>query len=293
MTSVPQIFDRPLLRQRLARARLRGPATFLLDRAAEDLADRLSTVQRPFADWLDLGTTGPQGADLLRTRNGTQSVVQWDDTHQDQQNSDLETPGLPASSYDGVVSLLALQTINDLPGLLAQIRQSLRPDGLFMAALIGGDTLHELRAALMDAELETTGGASLRVAPFADVRTLGQLLQRAGFALPVADSERVIVRYSSPLDLMIDLRDMGATNALIARSRKPLRRATLMRALELYETRFADPDGRLRATFDIVWLSGWAPHASQQQPLKPGSAKMKLADALRAMAPPVEPGSTD
>lgn len=288
MTSVPQIFDRPLLRQRLARAQARGPATFLLDRTAEDLAERLSTVQRPFADWLDLGTAGPQAADVLRTREGTRSVVQWDDSR-----ADLEHPGLAAAAYDGVVSLLAFQTINDLPGLLTQIRNALRPDGLFMAALIGGDTLHELRAALMDAELETTGGASLRVAPFADVRTLGQLLQRAGFALPVADSERVIVRYASPLDLMIDLRDMGATNALVARSRKPLRRATLLRALELYATRFADADGRLRATFDIVWLSGWAPHASQQQPLKPGSAKMKLADALRTMAPPVKTDSKD
>jgi SAM-dependent methyltransferase len=184
-------------------------------------------------------------------------------------------------SLDLVVSALTLQFVNDLPGALIQIRRALKPDGLFLAALIGGDSLTELRAAFAQAESEVEGGVSPRVAPFADLRDLGALLQRAGFALPVTDIDRVTVRYPSPLALMHDLRRMGATNVLTERRRKPSRRATLQRLFEIYAERFADADGRIRATFEIVWLSGWAPHESQQQPLKPGSAKMRLADALR------------
>jgi hypothetical protein len=149
-----------------------------------------------------------------------------------------------------------------------------------MAALAGGETLTELRESLALAEAETTGGVSPRVSPFADVRALGALLQRAGFALPVTDVDRLTVRYASPLALMQDLRRMGATNVLIERSRRPLRRATLLRMMDVYASRFTDADGRIRATFEIVWLTGWAPHESQQQPLKPGSAKVRLADAL-------------
>jgi SAM-dependent methyltransferase len=189
-------------------------------------------------------------------------------------------------SLDLVVSALALQFVNDLPGALIQIRRALKPDGLFLAALIGGDSLSELREAFSQAESEVEGGVSPRVAPFADLRDLGALLQRAGFALPVTDIDRVTVRYSSPLALMHDLRRMGATNVLTERRRKPLRRATLQRLFEIYAERFADPDGRVRSTFEIVWLSGWAPHESQQQPLKPGSAKTRLADALRTTEVP-------
>ena len=185
-------------------------------------------------------------------------------------------------SLDLVVSALALQFVNDLPGTLIQIRRALKPDGLFMAALIGGDTLTELRQAFAAAESEIEGGVSPRVAPFADVRELGALLQRAGFALPVTDVDRLTVRYATVFALMHDLRRMGATNALIERRRVPLRRATLKRMAEIYAERFADADGRMRATFEIVWLSGWAPHESQQQPLKPGSAARRLADALGA-----------
>ena len=184
------------------------------------------------------------------------------------------------ASLDLVVSALALQFVNDLPGTLIQIRRALKPDGLFLAAMIGGDSLTELRAAFAEAEAEVEGGVSPRVAPFADLRDLGALLQRAGFALPVTDVDRVTVRYASPLALMHDLRRMGAGNALTERRRTPLRRATLRRMLEIYAERFADADGRIRATFEIVWLSGWAPHESQQQPLAPGSAKTRLADAL-------------
>jgi hypothetical protein len=163
---------------------------------------------------------------------------------------------------------------------LAQIRRALKPDGLFLGALFGGETLTELRQAFAEAESEIEGGASPRVAPFADLRQVGALLQRTGFALPVTDLERVTVRYSSAFDLMHDLRRMGATNPLLARRRVPLRRTTLMRMADIYVRRFADADGRIRASFDVLWLSGWAPHPNQQQPLKPGSAKARLADAL-------------
>jgi SAM-dependent methyltransferase len=179
-----------------------------------------------------------------------------------------------------VVSALALQFVNDLPGTLIQIRRALKPDGLFLAALAGGDTLTELRQAFAAAEAEIEGGISPHIAPFADLRELGALLQRAGFALPVTDVDRLTVRYVSPFALMEDLRRMGASNPLIERRRRPLKRATLNRVADIYCERFADGDGRIRATFEIVWLSGWAPHEGQQQPLKPGSAKRRLADAL-------------
>ncbi len=179
-----------------------------------------------------------------------------------------------------MVSALALQFVNDLPGTLVQIRRALKADGLFLATLLGGETLTELRQSFAAAESEIEGGLSPRVAPFADLRDLGALLQRAGFALPVTDVDRLLVRYDSPFALMHDLRRMGATNALVARRRTPLRRATVMRMAEIYAQRFADADGRVRATFEIVWLTGWTPHPSQQQPLRPGSARTRLADAL-------------
>ena len=170
---------------------------------------------------------------------------------------------------------------NDLPGVLAQIRRALKPDGLLLAAMLGGDTLTELRQSFAAAEAELEGGVSPRVAPFADLRDVGALLQRAGFALPVTDVDRIIVRYDNAFALMHDLRRMGATNILVERRRTPTRRATMMRMAEIYRERFSDSDGRIRATFDVIWLSGWAPHESQQQPLKPGSAKASLADAVR------------
>ncbi len=178
------------------------------------------------------------------------------------------------------MSALALHFVNDLPGALIQIRRALKPDGLFLAALLGGETLTELRQSFAAAESELEGGVSPRVAPFADVREMGALLQRAGFALPVTDIDRVTARYASPFALMAELRRMGATNALAERRRTPLRRATLNRMAEIYAQRFSDRDGKIRATFEIVWLSGWAPHESQQKPLRPGSAQTRLADAL-------------
>lgn len=283
MTEVPRLFDRALARRHLARALRGAPATFLLDRVAEDLGDRLETVTRSFDRIVDLGTPGRAAADVLAARFAGATVTRIGEVlalTPDRLVADLEAPDLGAETVDCLVSLLALQSVNDLPGVLMQIRRALRPDGLFIAALAGGDTLKELRACLLEAEVEETGGASPRIAPFADVATLGRLLQRAHFALPVADSETIIVRYADPVGLLRDLRAMGAANALVDRSRRPLRRAVLLRALTLYRSRFADADGRVRATFEIVWLSGWAPHESQQKPLQPGSARVRLADAL-------------
>ncbi len=269
--TAPVLFDRALLRARQRRALHLGPATFLLDRVARDMAERLHAVLRDFADAVDIWTPG----DALEASGGRfRSMTRIDP-------DDTETLPFRPESLDLAVSALAFQFVNDLPGVLAQIRRALRPDGLLLAAMIGGDTLTELRQSFAAAEVECDGGVSPRVAPFADLRDIGALLQRAGFALPVTDVDRVMVRYDSALALMTDLRRMGATNILLERRRTPTRRATLLRMAQIYGERFADSDGRIRATFDIVWLSGWAPHESQQKPLKPGSAKAGLAEAVR------------
>jgi len=192
---------------------------------------------------------------------------------------------LAPESLDLAVSALAFQFVNDLPGVLAQLRRALKPDGLLLAAMIGGDTLTELRQSFAAAEAECEGGVSPRVAPFVDLRDLGHLLQRAGLALPVTDVDHVVVRYDNAFALMADLRGMGATNILVERRRTPTRRATMLRMAQIYRERFADPDGRIRATFDIVWLSAWAPHESQQKPLRPGSATASLEEAVRKVSP--------
>ncbi len=284
MVESPIIFDRLLRRRRRHRAAALPPATFLLERVAAELADRLSTVLRHFELALDLGTPGDAVRAALGQSPSLGTVVGVDVFARDTPFvvADEETLPFGEGTIDLVVSALALQLVNDLPGVFLQIRRALKPDGLFLAALFGGDTLTELRQSFAAAESEIEGGASPHVAPFVEVRELGGLLQRAGFALPVTDVERVSVRYASALDLMRDLRRMGASNSLTSRRRTPLRRTTLMRMAEIYAQRFADADGRIRATFDIVWLSGWAPHPDQQQPLKPGSAKARLADALGA-----------
>jgi SAM-dependent methyltransferase len=278
----PVIFDRALLRARRARAGALDPVTFLVDRVADDLAARLAAVLRQFDIAADLGT--PTDAVRQRLAGRVGRIVAVDplaaNGHGPAIAADEEALPFRDGSLDLAVSALALQFVNDLPGTLIQIRRALRPDGLFLAAMIGGDSLAELRAAFAEAETEVEGGVSPRVAPFADLRDLGGLLQRAGFALPVTDVDRITARYASPLALMHDLRRMGAGNALIERRRVPLRRATLRRLLEIYAEKFADADGRIRATFEVVWLSGWAPHESQQRPLKPGTARTRLAEAL-------------
>jgi SAM-dependent methyltransferase len=264
-----------------------GPSTFLADRVAQELADRLATVLRTFPVGLDLGTPTDAVRQGLVGGGKVGMLIAADSLTEAQAGrtglavaADEEALPFRDGSLDVVVSALSLHFVNDLPGTLVQIRRALRPDGLFMAALLGGDTLTELRAAFAAAEAEMEDGISPRVLPFADLRDLGALLQRAGFALPVTDVDRLTVRYVSPLALMQDLRRMGAANPLIDRSRRPLRRATLAPMLEIYAARFADPDRRIRATFEIVYLSGWAPHESQQQPLAPGSARTRLADVL-------------
>jgi SAM-dependent methyltransferase len=290
MTS-PIVFDRELLRARRRRARALGPATFLLDRVASDLAERLDAVLREFTVAVDLGTPTDAVRCALASRKSIGTLIAVDALPAEDLAVVADEEALPFrdGSLDLVVSALALQFVNDLPGALIQIRRALKPDGLFLAALLGGDTLTELRQAFAAAEAEVEGGVSPHVAPFADVRELGALLQRAGFALPVTDADRLTVRYASAFALMADLRRMGATNALAERRRMPLRRATLLRMAAIYAERFADPDGRIRATFEIVWLSGWAPHESQQKPLRPGSAKTRLADALGVRENPLKP----
>lgn len=270
----PRFFDRALLRARQRRAVSLGAAEFLLDRVAEDMTERLQGVLREFSRAVDLGSPGGTIARVLDERAASVARVELPE-------EDSEALPLPPESIDLVVSALALQFVNDLPGTLAQLRRALKPDGLFLAAVPGGDTLTELRQAFAAAETQIEGGLSPRVAPMIDLRDAGALLQRAGFALPVTDVDRIMVRYDNVFALMQDLRRMGATNILTERRRAPLRRATLLKMAEIYQERFADPDGRIRATFDIVWMVGWAPHESQQKPLRPGSAKMSLEEAVK------------
>jgi SAM-dependent methyltransferase len=272
--TAPKLFDRGLLRMRQNRAAKQGSATFLLDRVTEDMEERQHAVLRDFADVAEIWTPGTVLRKPSRDRFTSVTQIGLDDSEQ-------ETLPFQPQSLDLVVSALAFQFVNDLPGVLAQIRRALRPDGLLLAAMIGGDTLTELRQSYAAAEAECEGGVSPRVAPFADLRDVGALLQRAGFALPVTDVDRIVVRYDSAFALMQDLRRMGATNILVERRRTPTRRATLLRMAQIYGERFADADGRIRATFDVIWLSGWAPHESQQQPLQPGSAKASLAEAVK------------
>jgi SAM-dependent methyltransferase len=289
----PQIFDRNLINRRLDRAwapgRGRPQADFLLVRAAEDLRERLSLVKRRFVLAADFGSPGPHGATALVAAGQADGVIRVAPTTASlgtgdflRAVGDLERLPVADGRFDLAVSLLALQTVNDLPGALVQMRRALKDNGYLMVAMIGGETLTELRQSLTIAESEILGGAAPRVAPFVEVRALGGLAQRAGLALPVVDLDRTVVRYPDMFALFADLRAMGAASALHARSRKPLRREVLLRAAAVYAERFADPDRRLRATFDFVWLAAWAPHESQPKPLEPGSATMRLADALKA-----------
>jgi SAM-dependent methyltransferase len=297
--TTPVIFDRDLLRRRRTRAIRHGLVDdALLPRVAGDLADRLSLVLRDFAVGLDLGTPGAELAEALALRGNPAQLYRLSESlAEGSRRPDLAGDGeqLPFApeSLNLVVSALALHWVNDLPGTLVQIRRALKPDGLFLAAMVGGESLTELRQAFAIAEAEILGGISPRVAPFADVRDLGGLLQRAGFTLPVADVDRLTFRYRDLSGLFRDLRAAGATNVLTERLRRPVSRRLLARVVEIYGQRFADQDGRLRATIDLVWLSGWAPHDSQQKPLAPGSARMRLADALgtREIGTGEKPGS--
>jgi SAM-dependent methyltransferase len=290
----PLIFDRLLLRARRRRGLRLGPEAFLIDQVADEFANRLRLVLRRFDLALDLGTPTAAVRRAVLRGGAVGAMVAVDPLIDSEEHlsddpdapkalrvaADEEALPFASDTLDLVVSGLSLQAVNDLPGVLIQIRRALKPDGLFLAALLGDDTLAELRQSFAIAESELDGGVSPRVAPFPDLRDMGALLQRAGFALPVTDVDRITVRYPTPFALLKDLRRMGAANPLVERRRVPLRRATLMRAMEVYAARFADPDGKVRASINIIWLSGWSPHESQQQPLRPGSAKTRLADAL-------------
>ncbi len=283
--SPPRLFDRRLLRRRLARAINESAPDFLIARAAEDLEDRLAAIKRDFPRALDLGTPTPHFAHALATPKRPAPMRAALALGREEQGlrlaADEEALPFAPASLDLVVSGLSLQWVDDLPGVFAQVRRALAPDGLFLACMIGGASLFELRQALIEAESEISGGASLRVSPQVDVRDLGSLLQRAGFALPVTDVDSFTLRYDSMLALCAELHQMGAGNAL--RERRALSRRALLRAAEIYAQKFSDPDGRVRATIEIVWLSGWAPHESQQKPLEPGSAQMRLEDAVKAV----------
>lgn len=283
-----RLFDDRLIaanRRRALSAMTEG-VDFLLEIAAGEIADRLSLVERRFENAVELhGATGLVARAALATGKidrleRIEVAPNLTSGEEAVREAAWETVPLEPQSVNLVLSPLSLHLTNDTPGMLVQIRRALKPDGLFLAAIPGAGTLAELRDVLLAAEVELYGGASPRVIPFADIRDIGGLLQRTGFTLPVIDEESYTVRYDSIFPLMRDLKAMGMSNPLIGRSRKPVSKAFFMRAAELYAERYSDPDGRIRATFSIIYVSGWAAHESQQKPLKPGSAKMRLADAL-------------
>jgi len=290
-----RVFDRRLLRARRDRAAAGLSAhDFLFREVAERLAERLGDVKRRFPTALDLGCHGGGLARALQGAGGIETLVQCDLSPRMAAlasnrggvsaslavAADEEALPFAPASFDLVVSALSLHWANDLPGTLLQVRRSLKPDGLFLAGLFGGETLRELRASWMEAELAATGGASPHVAPFADIRDAGALLQRAGFAMPVADTDTIMVTYPDAFALMADLRGMGEANVALLRPRTFTRRDTLARVAETYKNRFADEAGRIPATFQVIYLTAWAPHESQPKPLRPGSAAARLAEAL-------------
>lgn len=295
MPQASKIFDRALLHDRRARQLRRidvgSLPDFLLAHAAEDVVDRLAMIKRRFARAIVVGSYHGVMARRL-TAAGVEDVVETDavpgflalgGARRAAVVADEEALPFPAATFDLAVSVLALQYVNDLPGVLAQIQRLLKPDGLFVGVILGGATLGELRQVMLAAEAEITGGASPRIMPFVDVRDGGGLLQRAGFALPVSDVETLTVTYRSALDLMRELKAMGATNVLLERSRVPVTRGLLLRAAEIYAERFAaeGDDGRIAATFELVTLTGWSPDPSQQKPLRPGSAEVSLTKVLK------------
>jgi len=287
------VFDREQVRRNRDRA---APGfddvDFLVRESADRLTDRLRDIARVFPAALDLGCRTGLLSDFVTGMNGIQTLIQADLSPGMAARADrggrpavaADEEWLPFAeeSFDLVLSNLSLHWVNDLPGALIQINRALKADGLFLGAMLGGETLKELRDVMAMAEVELRDGLSPRVSPFADLRDAGALMQRAGFALPVIDSDTITVTYGNPLTLMQELRKMGEGNAVTERSRRPLGRDILMRAAELYVERYAGPDGRVPATFEIIYLHGWAPHETQQKPLRPGSARNRLAAALDA-----------
>lgn len=257
---------------------------FLMHRAVDDILERLSAVNMEFEDAaLLFGRTDAVAKKVADNPQIHRLIRIEEDRHPDGscQIAQPDQLGLLPKSINLVIAPLTLHWSNDLPGSLIQILMALKPNGLLLASLPGPDTLLELRQSLLQAESELTGGAGRRIDPFTDIRDAGALLQRAGFSIPVVDQETVTVRYDTALDLIRDLRRFGATLQLEDNAAPSLNRAVFARMNEIYLQKFSDPDGRIRATFSMVSLSGWSPHESQQKPLKPGSAKSRLADALK------------
>lgn len=288
----PKLFDRQLHRLNRDRAASAySDYAFLKQRESSHLIERLEDVTRRFERALDLGAHDGTMAKLLMAHPQVETVEAGELSPRlrevsgiEMREIDEESADVDPASYDLVTSVLSLHWVNDLPGTLIQIRRALKPDGLFLGCLFGAGTLTELRTAFLEAESELTGGAAARVSPLPGLQDMAGLMQRAGFTLPVVDVEPVTVRYDDPFALMRDLKGMGEQAAFVASEkspRRPLSRRILARMAEIYKERFADPDGRLRATFNVVWLSGWAPDESQPKPLRPGSARHSMADAVR------------
>lgn len=278
MTQTPNIFDTGLLARRILRPREDWITKMVMD----DLVDRLAFVTR---DISRAALVAPDASALLSSAasaNGPFAFERYSTlaSTADENRIDPASPRLPSNDYQLIVSILDLQIVNDVPSYLEAMRRHLQPDGLFLAALVGGRSLTELRDAWLKADVELSGGVVPRVAPMIDVRDAGMLLQRAGFGLPVADIESHTVRYDNPLALMHEIKALGASNPLIDHHPGMTSPRRLLRAAEIYAENFSDPDGRIRATLEILWLSGWAPHESQQKPLKPGSAQKSLRDVL-------------
>ncbi|WP_158047268.1 methyltransferase domain-containing protein [Skermanella pratensis] len=288
-SDIMNVFDRAMVRRHRDRAAAGFAGySFLFEEIAERLADRLEDVVRDFPMALDLGCHTGEVGRALRGRKGIERLVQCDLSPAMAGAAgglsvagDEELLPFADASFDLAISNLSLHWVNDLPGALLQLRRALKPDGLFIGAMLGGDTLFELRRCLMEAELDLTGGVSARISPFAEVRDAGGLLQRAGFSLPVVDSDTLTVTYESAFKLMADLRGMGETNAGLNRRRQPTPRALLIDAARRYAELFSEPDGRVTATFQVLYLAGWSPHENQQKPMRPGSAQARLADALK------------
>ncbi|EJF84136.1 hypothetical protein MCU_00804 [Bartonella elizabethae Re6043vi] len=285
----PLIFDHNRIEQFRKRAfqKAKKGYDFLLSLTAEDLYQRLRTVDRLFTLALDLHSHTDLATQAL-IKSGKVCSIERIETDTLYQSHDKkfhlrhrEFLDFPQNYCDLIVSLLSLQLTNDTPGVLSQIKNTLKPDGLFLAVMTGAGTLKELRECLLQAEIEIYGGASPRIYPFVDIRDAGTLLQRVGFALPVTDVEEITIRYNTMFDLMDDLKAMGMQNALINRSRRPVSKRFFLRAAEIYRQKFSDPDGRIRAHFSFIWLSGWAPHPNQQKPLHPGSGKISLTEVLK------------
>ena len=284
-----EVFDcETLVRNKQRAAKNIENHNFLFNWALDNTHDRLEIIKRDFPQTALIGARHSKTvAERIKIGKNIRNLTILDTSPSllDQQTETKititeEFLPLPPQSLDMIISNLELHSINDVPGMLIQIKQALKPDGLFIATLFGGDTLTELRQCIAQAEVSIYGGISPHIFPFADKQQMGSVMQRAGFALPVIDSDIITVTYNDIFKLMTDIRGMGEGNAVKARDKKPLSRAVLMEAARLYQERFSDPDGRIRATFEIIFLLGWAPHDSQQKPLRPGSAKTELATAL-------------